>query len=497
MAFIRGYALIIGIGTYQYEPWLNVPLITNDAHAVATVLCDPHFCGYPTEQVTLLTNHAASRVATLDALRDLATRTSPDDTVVLFYSGHGGYSVNRSYYLTAYDTQVRDRKIVGDTAVSQHELIEHLRAVPAKQVLLLLNTCHAGQLTPALGDINESYIGKPLPQQTADALLATGSGRIIITACREDQVSYIGSGSFTVFAQALIAGLRGQGLVGKAGFISAFDLYTHLYFAVVEAVEQHIPIEIRQQYSQTQEPELTILKGVGSLPIALYRGATLVGDFRGDHLPPDGTAVRQISLARSQWAFQQSISGSGAVGTVGPGNNSSVVKGNNNTIIQSGQNTVQYGGQIYQAYGDFIYGDKIGGDKINGDKIIVGDINNSSGIAIGQNARSNIQSILNTASQRISTISHGNIILKSHLQALLIQLSVELQKTSVEQSNEAEAVAELARKAVEQATSEQQNSTLLKISSDALEQVAKQLSLSVPSVLPITTQILEILTSFS
>lgn len=47
MPFIHGHALIIGVGSYQYEPRLNVPITEADAEAVATVLRDPQSCGYP------------------------------------------------------------------------------------------------------------------------------------------------------------------------------------------------------------------------------------------------------------------------------------------------------------------------------------------------------------------------------------------------------------------------------------------------------------------
>ena len=373
MPFTHGHALIIGIGSYQHQPGLNVPITAADAQAVATVLRDPQYCGYPETQVTQLSNAGATRAGILAALTDLATRTKPDDTVLLFYSGHGEYSADGVYQLTTHDTRLAQRKVVAGTGISQPELLDKLRAIPAKRLILLINACHAGELSPVLGDSDHPFTGQPLPQQASDAVLATGSGRIIMTACRENQVSYVGPGQITIFAQALTDGLRGQGLSGRAGYISAFDLYTHLYFAVGEAVEKRIPAALRQRYGNTQEPELTVLKGVGPFAMALYRGATTLGDFPTDHMPPDDTALREVSPARSQWAFQQSISGAGAVGIGGSASNSPITTGSNNTVIQSGRDTIQ-------ASGDYV-----GGDKIN-----VGDVSGT-GIAIGSNAQAHVQ----------------------------------------------------------------------------------------------------------
>ncbi len=65
MPSTHGHALIIGVGSYQYEPWLTVPITVADAAAVATVVHDPPFCGYPAGQVTLLTNATATRRTSL------------------------------------------------------------------------------------------------------------------------------------------------------------------------------------------------------------------------------------------------------------------------------------------------------------------------------------------------------------------------------------------------------------------------------------------------
>jgi hypothetical protein len=357
MAFTHGHALIIGVGSYRFAPHLNVPITVADAEAVAAVLRDPRFCSYPADQVTLLADGNATREGILAALADLAQRTTPDDTVLLFYSGHGEYSADGGYYLTTHDTRFDQGGGVTGTALSQVDLIDALRKIKGQRVLVLVNACHAGELSPILGAGQPAVVGQPFPQQTAAALLATGSGRIIITACREQQVSYIGPGPLTIFAQALTDGLRGQGVSGRAGFISAFDLYTHLYFAVREAVEQRVPPALRQQHGP-QEPELTVLKGVGPFAVALFRGATQTGAFPTDHTPPLETAMRTVEPSRSRWAFQQ-ITGERSVNIAGSVSNSTIITGDGNTVAQ-------------------------------GDIIRTGDISGS-GIAIGRGAQAHVQ----------------------------------------------------------------------------------------------------------
>ena len=109
------------------------------------------------------------------------------------------------------------------------------------------------------------------PQDSTSAILATGAGRVIITASGEQQVSYIGSGTQSIFTQALTDALRGKGVANHGGYISAFNLYETVYETVREAVEELA--------SARQEPELTVLKGVGPFAVSLFRGATSLGDF--------------------------------------------------------------------------------------------------------------------------------------------------------------------------------------------------------------------------
>lgn len=346
MSFSEGHALIIGVGNYQHSPELDVPTTVADAQAVADVLKDEHFCGYPAEQVTLLSGSQASRAGVLTAL-DHLTRTSPSDTVLIFYSGHGDYAADGTYALTTHDTMWSDRWVDPQTALPQAELIGKIRNIPAQRALLIFNACHAGSISPVLEGV--PFLGVPFPSSAANALLSSGSGRIIMTACRENQVSFIGPGPLTIFGQALSDGLRGQGITAKGGYISVYDLYVHVYFTVREKVAQ-LDESLRKRHGETQEPELTILKGVGPFPVALFRGARALGKFPEHDLPGE-TAVRRVDPVQSQWAYQQQVQQVASGG------------GTSNISIQSGRDTNIAGRDVVKIGGDYVGGDK--GDKID------------------------------------------------------------------------------------------------------------------------------------
>jgi hypothetical protein len=299
MPFDHGFALLIGVGTYAHIPWANVPITHNDAQKVQEVLFDPERCGYPKSQVTLLHDQTATHKGVITALETLKNETKDEDTVFIFYSGHGEYGTDGDYYLTTHDTTLDSKyKVEKGAGISERNLIDELRQIPAKRLMLILNACHSGAVSPSL-DLDEPkklFGSVPAPEKSLDAVLSTGEGRIIITACRPEQKSWIGNGTTTIFANSLIEGLSGGGYVmNNNGYVSAFSLYEHIFLKVKESADK---------LGELQEPELSILKNVGPFPVAIYRGATSLGDFTSERVPP-GTATREVSPELSRRMFNR------------------------------------------------------------------------------------------------------------------------------------------------------------------------------------------------
>src|SRR5262245_20590295 len=142
MLFDKGHALVIGIGTYAKAPRLNVPQTAEDARQVAKLLADPNYCAYPAKQVMLLTDADATRKNILAGLDSLSS-SSDTDTLTLFYSGHGHYGED-GYYLTTFDTEIVDHKVVAGTGVREVELLDRLNKIKAGRALLIFNACHSG-----------------------------------------------------------------------------------------------------------------------------------------------------------------------------------------------------------------------------------------------------------------------------------------------------------------------------------------------------------------
>jgi hypothetical protein len=318
MAFKEGYALVIGVGSHKNGARFDVPITVRDAQAVYDILIDKKKCGYSTKQVTLLHDNGATKQGILDALDDLAKRAGPDKTVTVFYAGHGAKGSDDQYYLVSHDAQFFDagNKIIlkPGTGVSEAELMEKLKAIKSKRLLWIFNACQSGELQPeALG---EKSLKKPkktektleslsLPDETAGALLSTGEGRIIMSACRPDQLSqFLKSSQLTFFAKALTEGLNGEAPPHK-GFVNAFGLYTYVYDAVTEAANEH---------NRMQEPMITVLRGVGSFAIALYGGSEVkslgLDEDEAEERLPKGKGVQWVKKSDSaRWMKQIVVKG--------------------------------------------------------------------------------------------------------------------------------------------------------------------------------------------
>lgn len=291
MAFANGHALLIGVGTYTHAAHLDVPVTVGDVEEIAGHLQDPSLCGYDPARVTTLLRENATRANILAALDGLAM-TKAGDTVLIFYSGHGELGTDGKFHLTAHDTAFSSTRVETGTGVEERLLLDKLNAIPAQRAFLIFNACRSGSIAPGLlnGEPeHETTQGRNLPSETAAALLNTGKGRVIITACREDQQSYFArEARRTIFGQALANGLRGEGVRNRHGYISLFDLYSFLFDTVKD--------EVYNRWAYTQEPVLTILQGVGEMAIALYRGNEPVGPLTGALRKDTLGAERQLRV---------------------------------------------------------------------------------------------------------------------------------------------------------------------------------------------------------
>jgi hypothetical protein len=237
-SYPQGHALLIGVANYHQI--CNLPAaILNDVNDVAATLTSPNYCAYAPANVVTLLDANATRAAVLKGLDELAAQASPDDTVCVFFSGHGavvGNAGNEDSVLVTVDSDLADTE---NTTISSDELAAALAQIKAKRLLVFIDACHAGgaAISKSLTD-GKGHEFKSGYTQNAFAKLAAGSGRALMASCRADEESAVfPNARNSVFTTVLLAGLRGAADKNASGFIKVFDLFNY----IAEEVPKLIP----------------------------------------------------------------------------------------------------------------------------------------------------------------------------------------------------------------------------------------------------------------
>ncbi|NKC34108.1 caspase family protein [Falsiroseomonas selenitidurans] len=206
-----GRLVVLAIGINRYaNPALNLAFAVPDAEAIAGTLRARAGGLFRAVQVTLLRDAAASRAGILEALASLARTTRPEDTFVLYLGGHGVRTEpdQRFLFLPHDAVDTSNWPALRRQGIEDSVLVAALARIRARDGLLLLDTCHAGQLT-------------------VDQLSALGNetGRFLLaasTSVQEALDSYNDRNG--VFAHAVLEALGGRAAADAEGRVSALAL---------------------------------------------------------------------------------------------------------------------------------------------------------------------------------------------------------------------------------------------------------------------------------
>ncbi len=158
-------ALLIGINDYVAVPKLRGAL--NDVEFLREVLVS-RFAFQP-QDIESVTELQASREGILAAFDRLAARTQKGDVVYVHFSGHGSQVGDRN----GDEEDGQDETIVpqngrtqGVTDITDDEIAEKLAKIPAKSVIVVLDSCHAGTATRSLGSMSgaDALLGGLVPR---------------------------------------------------------------------------------------------------------------------------------------------------------------------------------------------------------------------------------------------------------------------------------------------------------------------------------------------
>lgn len=130
----------IGVSAYKDARW-NLQYAAKDARDLASGL-KARRGAHRDVRITTLTDGDAT-AERIKALRAGFMKTSVDDTVVLFVAGHGLISDELDYYFATADV---DFDAPASRGLAYDALEGLLDGIPARQKLLLIDTCHSGEV---------------------------------------------------------------------------------------------------------------------------------------------------------------------------------------------------------------------------------------------------------------------------------------------------------------------------------------------------------------
>jgi WD40 repeat protein len=163
----------------------------------------------------LYDGEAPATRANMAAAFETFRQAEPGDILVLYLAGHGvslGGQDGDYYYLLqdAESGDIRNPEIRAQSALSSEQLTEWIKQVPALKQVLILDTCHAGQM---ISDMTKTRSLPSSSEQRSLDRMKDRTGMFIIAGSAADAVSYeasrYGQG---VLTYSLLEGMRGAAL---------------------------------------------------------------------------------------------------------------------------------------------------------------------------------------------------------------------------------------------------------------------------------------------
>ena len=198
------YILAVGVNHYA-NPAYDLKYAAADAQTFSTELQRQQEAlrRYGRVEVVTLLDQAATKANILHALAGLAERAQPEDTVTIYFAGHGTAQRNQ-FYLIPHDLGYTGARTQLDEAglqtilahsLSDRELAQAYEHMDAGQLMLVIDACNSGQALEAEEKRRGPMNSKGLAQ------LAYEKGMYILTAAESFQAaqeaSQLGHGLLT------------------------------------------------------------------------------------------------------------------------------------------------------------------------------------------------------------------------------------------------------------------------------------------------------------
>ncbi len=215
--------LAVGVDKYPAMPGANLRFAAADARRIAGAVTRSPL--YTKTSQTILTDETAKESSILGSIDRLIADATADDTIVLFFAGHGLIDGQGQLRLALSSTALDQ---LDTTALSFDALAARLRSSKAR-VVVLLDVCHAGLSDRAAIATNDAAVAR----------LATDSGAsmVVLSASKgrqfSEETAVTAGGRFSLAIERIITSARKTYDTDGNGAIGLEELYRALKAAVV------------------------------------------------------------------------------------------------------------------------------------------------------------------------------------------------------------------------------------------------------------------------
>ena len=255
------YALVVGISSYLQKDIPQLQFANRDAEEFSKFLRSKAGGSVPEENISLLTDTAATTGAVYDALYNLSNSCSKGDLVYFYFSGHGdleNVTMYKNGFFICYDSPPNNYVKLSLSIEYLNDIANTLSSQTGANVVLITDACHSGKLA---GSRNKGNF------LVGDQLRAVKNKEIRITSCASNQLSNEnvawGKGR-GIFSYYLINGLKGLADRQKDGIVTLDEIKSYL-----ESSLANDPVMKRENLVQTP-----VLNGNGGFQLSKVDTAT-------------------------------------------------------------------------------------------------------------------------------------------------------------------------------------------------------------------------------
>ncbi len=242
------YAVVVGVAKYANPKIPKLTVSDKDARDFAEFLKTQKDV-FKDTHVKVMLNEEATKTEVTKQLYYELRKAGKDDTVILFFSGHGADDPRKPgdfFFLT----HEADPENLEGTAVKMNGL-DFLQKLDANRVVLIADSCHAGgfsrNTTKALEPSMKTFMRE----------FSRSSGRAILSSSKPDEYSVEKPGfQNSVFTHYLIKGLKGEADGNRDGVVTLREAYDYVYDST------------KDETNGVQHPQFEG-KVVGSFPVSV------------------------------------------------------------------------------------------------------------------------------------------------------------------------------------------------------------------------------------